>query len=210
MIKILIADDHPVVRMGVKQILEKVPDMEVADEANDGAEAIEKVTKKKFDVVLLDISMPGLGGLEVLKQLKRKIPSLPILLLSMHPEKQYAIRALKSGASGYLTKKSAPYELETAIRTVSQGEKYISTSLAKILASHLESYTDKPPHETLSNQEYQVFSMICAGKTQTEIAKDLDLSIKTISTYRNRIMKKMKMKNDVELSRYAMQNHLFD
>jgi DNA-binding NarL/FixJ family response regulator len=202
MIRILIADDHPVVRMGVKQILEKVPDMEVADEANDGAEAIEKVTKKKFDVVLLDISMPGLGGLEVLKQLKRKTPSLPILLLSMHPEKQYAIRALKSGASGYLTKKSAPYELETAIRTV--------TSLAKILASHLESYMDKPPHETLSNQEYQVFSMICAGKTQTEIAKDLDLSIKTISTYRNRIMKKMKMKNDVELSRYAMQNHLFD
>jgi DNA-binding NarL/FixJ family response regulator len=210
MIRILIADDHPVVRMGVKQILEKVSDMEVKGEASDGAEALDKITKKKFDVVLLDISMPGIGGLEVLKQLKRKKPSLPVLLLSMHPEKQYAIRALKSGASGYLTKKSAPYELEKAIRTVSQGEKYISSSLAKILASHLESYMNRPPHETLSNQEYQVFSMICMGNTQTEIAQDLDLSIKTISTYRNRIMKKMKMKNDVELSRYAMQNHLFD
>lgn len=208
MIKILIADDHPIVRIGMKHIIEKDPNMIVADEASNGAEVLNKVSKDEFDVVLLDISMPGRGGLEVLEQLKAEMPNLPVLILSMHPEKQYAIRALKLGAMGYLTKASAPFELITAIQTVSQGKKYISSSLAVILASYLEADRGKQPHETLSNREYQVMCMICSGKSLTEIAEELSLSIKTISTYRARVLEKMKMKNDVELSHYAMQNHL--
>lgn len=208
MIKVLIADDHPIVRRGTKEIIEEAPDMVVADEASNGTEVLNKTLAGGFDVVLLDISMPGRGGMDILTELKGAKPDLPVLILSMHPEKQFAIRALKTGASGYLTKASAPYELITAIRTVSQGEKYISSSLARILASLLEENTEKKPHETLSNREYQVMCMVSSGKSVKEIADELCLSVKSISTYRTRILEKLKVKNDVELTHYAIQNKL--
>ncbi len=210
MLKILIADDHPIVRKGMKQIIEEAPDMMVADEAGNGVEVLNKVSKKYFDIVLLDISMPGRSGLEVLMELKKEKPDLPVLVMSMHPEEQYAIRALKSGASGYLTKASVPEELVTAIRKVSLGRKYISPSLAEILASDFGTDKEKPLHETLSNREYQVMCLIASGKTLTEIGDELALSVKTISTYRARILGKMNMKNNAELTHYAIQNHLVD
>lgn len=209
MIKILIADDHPVVRMGTKQIIEDASDMVVLDEAGDGDEVISKVHEKSFDVILLDISMPGRDGLDVLKQLQSEKPNIPVLILSMYTEEEYAIRALKSGASGYLTKESAPYELITALRTVSEGKKYISSSLAQILASSV-GISEKHPHNTLSEREYQVMQMICSGKNTTEIAKELSISVKTVSTYRTRTLKKMDLKNDVELTHYAIQNNLLN
>ncbi len=210
MIRILVADDHPIVRIGMKHIIEKDPGMIVADEASNGREVLNKVSKDCFDVVLLDISMPGRGGLDVLEQIKVEKPNLPVLILSMHSEKQYAIRALKIGAAGYLTKESAPKELITAIRKISQGEKYISSSLAAILVSYLETDREKQPHETLSNREYQVMCMIASGKKLTEIAEELSLSVKTVGTYRARTLEKMKVKNNVELSHYVMLNHLLD
>ncbi len=210
MIKILIADDHPVVRLGTKQIIEDASDMVVLDEAGDGDEVISKVYEKSFDVILLDISMPGRDGLDVLKQLQTERPNIPVLILSMYTEEEYAIRALRSGASGYLTKESAPYELITALRTVSEGKKYISSSLAQILASSVGTPDDIHPHNTLSEREYQVMQMICSGKNTPEIARELSISVKTVSTYRTRTLKKMNLKNDVELTHYAIQNHLLD
>ncbi len=210
MIKILIADDHPVVRKGLGEIIEETSDMEVADEASNGQEVLAKVFKKDFDVVLLDISMPGRSGLDILKELKSRLPKLAVLVLSIHPEEQYAVQVLKAGASGYLTKKSAPDELVTALRKVSTGGKYVSPSLAEKLASALETGTEKPPHETLSAREYEVMRKIALGKTVTEIARELFLSPKTISTYRTRILEKMGIKNNAELIRYAIKNRLVD
>ncbi len=210
MIKILIADDHPVVRMGMKHILEKDKGILVEDEASNGAEVLKKISKKDFDVILLDISMPGRDGLDVLKQIKEQKPDLPVLVLSMYPEKQYAIRVLKTGASGYLTKKSAPYELITAIRKVSVGSKYISPSVAERLAFYVETNENKNPQEKLSNREYQVMCMICAGKSTKEISEELCLSIQSISTYRSRILEKMSLKNNTELVLYAVKNNLID
>jgi two-component system invasion response regulator UvrY len=210
MIKILIADDHPVVRKGLREIIEETSDMEVADEASNGQEVLAKVFRKDFDVVLLDISMPGRSGLDILKELKSQLPKLAVLVLSIHPEEQYAVQVLKAGASGYLTKKSAPEELVTALRKVSAGGKYISPSLAEKLASALETGIEKPPHETLSAREYEVMRKIALGKTATEIARELFLSPKTISTYRSRILEKMGIKNNAELIRYAIKNRLVD
>jgi two-component system invasion response regulator UvrY len=210
MIKILIADDHPVVRKGLREIIEETSDMEVADEASNGQEVLAKVFKKDFDVVLLDISMPGRSGLDILKELKSQLPKLAVLVLSIHPEEQYAVQVLKVGASGYLTKKSAPDELVTALRKVSAGGKYVSASLAEKLASALEKGIEKPPHETLSAREYEVMRKIASGKTVTEIARELFLSPKTISTYRTRILEKMGIKNNAELIRYAIKNRLVD
>jgi DNA-binding NarL/FixJ family response regulator len=210
MINILIADDHTIVRKGLKQILAETPDMVVADEASNGYEVLEKVKKNDFDVLLLDISMPGKSGLDILKELKAEKPKLPVLVLSMYPEEQYAIRVLRAGASGYLTKESAPEELVVAMRKVAQGKKYVSPSLAEKLAFDLEMDTTKPPHEMLSDREYQVLCMIASGKTVGEIAENLLLSAKTISTYRARILEKMKMKNNAELTHYAIQNRLVD
>ena len=210
MIKILIADDHPVVRKGLREIIEETSDMEVADEASNGQEVLAKVFKKDFDVVLLDISMPGRSGLDILKELKSQLPKLAVLVLSIHPEEQYAVQVLKAGASGYLTKKSAPEELVSALRKVSAGGKYVSPSLAEKLASALETGREKPPHETLSAREYEVMRKIASGKTSTEIARELFLSPKTISTYRTRILEKMRMKNNAELIRYAIKNRLVD
>jgi len=210
MIKILIADDHAIVREGLKQIVHETPDMVVADEASNGQEMLNKVLKNDYDVLVLDISMPGRNGLDVLKQLKSLRPELPVLVLSIYPEAQYAVRTLRAGAAGYLTKQSAPEELVKAIRKVSRGRKYVSPSLAEKLAYDLEIKGEKPPHETLSDREYQVLRMITSGKTATEIAEELCLSVKTISTYRYRILEKMKMKSNAELIHYAIKNRLVD
>lgn len=210
MLRILIADDHPIVRQGLGQLIAKTTDMVVANEASNGLEVLNKARAIHCDVVLLDISMPDLNGLDIIRQLKKESPRLPILILSMHSEEQYAVRAFRAGASGYLTKQSAPDELLAAIRKVSMGGKYVSSSLAERLASDLEIGAEQLLHETLSNREYQVMLMIAAGKTVAEIAEELLLSVPTISTYRSRILQKMQMKNNVELANYVIQNQLLD
>jgi two-component system invasion response regulator UvrY len=210
MIRLLIADDHAIFREGLKHILAECPDVKIADEAKNGNEVLDKIWNAKYDMVLLDISMPGMSGIEVLKQLRIERPKLPVLVLSMHPEEQYAIRVLRAGASGYLTKESAPDELITAIRKISQGGKYITSSLAERLAVEMDIDSEKPLHELLSDREYQVLRVIAAGKTIKQIAEDLSLSIKTVSTYRGRIMEKMKMKTNAELIHYAIKHQLLD
>jgi len=208
MIRILVVDDHTIVRQGLKQILGEEKDMNVVEEASNGQEALQKIGKNEYDCVLLDISMPGRSGLEVLKDIKALRPKLPVLILSMHSEELYAIRALRAGASGYLTKASASEELIGAIRKVAAGRKYVSTSLAEKLAVELDTDASKPPHETLSDREYQVMIMLASGKTVKEIADEVCLSVKTISTYRTRIMEKMNLKKNAELTLYAIQHHL--
>lgn len=210
MLKILVVDDHPVVRQGLKRIIAETYGGIVIDEACNGREAINKVRETDYDVVLLDISLPDLHGLDVLKQLKSEKPKLPILILSIHPEEQYALRVLRHGASGYLTKDSAPDELIAAIQKVSSGGKYISHSLAEKLASNLNTDVEKPLHDILSDREYQVLCLIASGKATKDIAEELLLSVKTVSTYRSRILSKMAMKNNAELIRYGVQNQLID
>jgi DNA-binding NarL/FixJ family response regulator len=182
--------------------------MSVVDEATTGQEVLKKVAKSDYDVILLDISMPGRNGLDILHELRSKKPKIPVLVLSIYPEDQYAVRVLKIGAAGYLTKESVPEELITAIRKVAQGRKYISATLAEKLAIDLEFDSEKPVHEYLSDREYQVLCLLASGKRLKDIADELDLSIKTISTYRTRILDKMKMKNNAEMIRYALQNKL--
>lgn len=210
MIRILVADDHAVVREGLKQILSGMPDLIVVGEASDGYQALEQARKGGFDLVLLDIAMPRLSGLEVLKQLKAEKNDVPILMLSMYPEEQYAVRTLKAGASGYLTKESAPEELIAAVRKVSQGGKYVSSFLAEKLAEYLQSERERPLHELLSDREYQVVIMIASGKTVSEIASALSLSVKTVSTNRSRALAKMGMKTNSEITHYAIRNGLVD
>ena len=208
MIRILVADDHAVVREGIKQILASQEDIVVADEAGSGSETLAKVMKQSFDLILLDISMPGRSGVEVMEEIKALYPKIPVLILSMHPEEQYAVRMLRAGAAGYLTKASAPQELISAIRKVSRGGKYITLSLAEKLAFELDDRLDKPLHEKLSNREYQVMLMLASGKFVGEVAEELCLSAKTVSTYRARIMEKMNMKKNAELTLYAVKNNL--
>lgn len=210
MIKILIADDHAIVRRGLKQILTETADMVVAGEAHNGQELLEKMRSDQWDVIVLDISMPGRGGLDILKQLKSERPKLPVLMLTIHPEDQYAVRVLRAGASGYLTKESAPDHLVEAIRKVARGGKYISPHLAERLAFNLESISERPLHEALSDREFQVLRLIASGKTVKEIGEELSLSVKTISTYRSRILEKMKMKNNAEMTHYAIQQKLVE
>ena len=210
MIRILVADDHAVVRQGVIQILADVPDMLVKDEAQNGTETMDKILKYEYDVILLDISMPGRSGLEILEDIKAQRPKLSVLILSMHPEEQYAVRALRAGASGYLTKASAPQELIGAIRKVAGGGKYVTVSLAEKLADEMEIDVQKPPHERLSNREHQVMLMLAGGKSVSDIADELCLSVKTISTYRTRVLSKMGMKKNAELTLYAVHNNLID
>lgn len=210
MIKILIADDHPIIRKGLREIIEGTSDIVVADEACNGQEVLEKALKNDFDVVVLDISMPDRNGIDVLKQLKSKRPELSVLVLSIHREEQYALQALREGASGYLTKESTPNELITAIRKVSIKSKYISPSLAEKLAFDLVNNLERPPHKALSSREYEVMCMIASGKTVREIAGELSLSDKTVSTYRSRILEKMDMRNSAELTHYAIKNRLVE
>ncbi len=208
MIRILIADDHFIVREGLKQIVSDVPDMMVVDEASDGQEALRKAFGWSFDIVILDISMPVKSGLDVLQELKQQKPDANVLILSVHPEEHYAMRVLKAGASGYLTKESAPDELVMAIRRISQGRKYITATLAEKLAGVVERPADVPLHSTLSEREFRVMVMIASGYSIKEISERLFLSIKTVSTYRTRILKKMNFKNNSELIRYSIENGL--
>lgn len=206
--RILVADDHPIVRAGLVKIVNNDPDVYVADEVCTCQETLEKVVAEHYDIVVLDITMPDGSGLDVLKEIRKNKPDLPVLILSIHPEDQYAVRTLKAGASGYLTKKSAPNELMNAIRTVSQGKRYISATLSDHLASVLGDKSDKSSHEMLSDREYEIMLMLAAGKTNKCIGKDLGLSEKTISTYRSRIVAKMNITSNTELARYALDNNL--
>ena len=208
MTNILIADDHMIVREGLKQILVDTPDMVVTDEAKNGEEALSKALGSDFDVVVLDIALPDKSGLEVLRQIKDHKPKLPVLMLSMYPEDQFALRALKAGASGYLNKESAPEELINALRKASNGAKYISDTLLEEIADTLDFTTERPAQEMLSDREFQVLCLIASGKSVKEIAGKLEINIKTVSTYRLRILEKMRMKNNSELTYYAVKNQL--
>lgn len=210
LIKVFIADDHAIVREGLKQILAETRDIVVAGEAENGVDALKLFRRSGCHVMLLDISMPDRSGIEVLKLVKKEKPELAVLMLSMHREDQYAIRSLKAGAAGYLTKQSAPRELVTAIRQVAEGLKYISPALAQELANHVGEDHEAPPHETLSDREYQTLTMIASGKTVGAIAKELSLSVKTVSEYRARLLVKMKLKNSAELTHYAIKNQLIE
>jgi two-component system, NarL family, invasion response regulator UvrY len=209
-IRVFIADDHAIVRAGLKQILAEERDISVVGEAETGLDAIKLFRKSRCNVLLLDISLPDRNGIEVLKQIKDDKPELAVLMLSMHREDQYAIRSLKAGASGYLTKQSAPRELVNAIRQVAGGQRYVSAQLAQVLAAQIGENHDKPAHENLSDREYQTLMMIASGKTVSEIAKELSLSVKTISEYRSRLLAKMNLKTSAELTHYAIRNQLID
>jgi DNA-binding NarL/FixJ family response regulator len=210
MIRILVADDHPVVRQGIRQIVSAAGDMTVIEEATTGHELLERSRVVEHDVVSLDLSMPETNGLDLIKQLKRERPKVPVMVLTMYPEDQFAIRALKAGAAGYLMKDSVPSELLGAVRKIVAGGRYLSARLAERLAGYLSDDAEKPLHERLSDREYQVFRMIAAGKSTRIIAAELSLSIKTIGTYRSRIFEKMKMKSPAELAAYVVRNQLAD
>jgi two-component system, NarL family, invasion response regulator UvrY len=208
--RVLIADDHAVFRRGLRETLAEIFLKATFGEAKTAQETVELVRRHHWDVVILDISMPGKTGLDILDELKRLRPRLPILLLSMHPEEQFARRALKAGAAGYLTKESVPEELKEAVRKVVAGGRYVSATLAEKLAVDLREGADTPLHELLSDREFQVLRMIASGKTVKDIAEELSLSIKTVSTYRARILEKSGMKTNAELIRYALQSQLVD
>ena len=210
MLRILIADDHPIVRAGIRQVIENNFKLDTLDEVSTSQAVLDKVWHQHYDIVLLDISMPGRSGLEVLKQLRREQYTTPILILSVHPEKQFAIRALKAGASGYLTKMSATDELVDAIHVILKGEKYISSSLARALAEYVESGIRAAPHETLTDREFEVFTMIADGRSPREMGQTLSLSVKTISAHRANILRKMNMRSNAELVRYALEKGLIE
>lgn len=209
-IHVLIADDHAIVRQGLKQILSETEDLVVAGEADDGVEALHLARQQEWNVFLLDVSMPNRNGIDTLKQLKKEFPKLPVLILSMHPEEQYAVRALKAGASGYLTKQSAPEQLVTAIRQVAGGRKYVSPTVAMQLADAIanDSDSEQPPHELLSDREYEVLKLIATGRTLTQIAEELNLAVATISTFRARILTKLGLSSTAELIRYGLEHGL--
>ena len=210
MVRVLVADDHAVVREGLKKILADTEGMKVVAEAVDGAQVVERLRGGGVDVVVLDISMPGISGIEVIEHIRREYPSVYVLVLSVHPEDRYAIRVLRAGASGYLMKESAPDELVAALRRVSEGRKYVSSSLGEKLAIGLERGTDREPHEALSDREYEVLRRLASGQTIKQIADELALSAKTVSNYRSRLMRKMRMHSNAELTRYAITHGLLD
>ncbi len=208
MIRVLIADDHAIVRKGLRQIVkEQGSGMEI-DEAENGQQVIEKIQLVTYDILVLDISMPGRDGLDILQEVRHSMPSLPVLILSMHPEEQYAIRMLKSGASGYLTKDCAPDQLVPAIQKIARGGKYVSDTLAERLLFDLTGQSSQQPHELLSDREYSVLLLIGQGRTPTEIAEQLLLSVKTVSTYRTRILEKLNLQTTAELIRYVIERSL--
>ena len=210
MIRIVVADDHPIVREGLKQLLSAAGDLAVVGEAQNGYEVLDRVRALAFDVLLLDMSMPGKSGIELIKQVHVEKPKLRILVLSMHEEQQYAVRAIKAGAAGYLTKESATAQLVSAIRKVAGGGAFITDSVAQQLALGAMPQTEGPPHSTLSDREFQVFRELVSGKAVSDIAEQLNLSVKTVSTHKARIMQKMNMSNPAELIRYALQHRLVD
>ncbi|NOZ73497.1 MAG: response regulator transcription factor [Chloroflexi bacterium] len=209
MIKVLVVDDHAVVRRGLLQILSEAPDITVAAEAASGREALQALDLEVFDVLVLDISLPDMDGIEVLKQAHSRQPGLAVLILSIHPEKQYALRVLKAGAAGYLSKDSSPDELVSAIRKVASGQCYVSLSLAERLAERVgPNAPAEPAYETLSDREYEVMCLLAAGKTVSEIANELSLGVTTVSSYRTRILHKLDLKNTAEIIRYALERGL--
>jgi DNA-binding NarL/FixJ family response regulator len=210
MISIFIADDHALIREGFKKILNMEKDIKVVDEGKNAFETIRYVEKNDFNVLILDINLPDKNGMDVLKEVKVIKPELYVLILSMHPEDRFAIRAIKAGASGYITKESAPDELVKAIRKVSGGGKYISPNLAESLFFNLQLKSDKPVHEILSDREFQVLRLIASGKSMGDIAIELNLAVTTISTYRSRILEKLNLKTNAELIHYAIMNNLTD
>ena len=208
MLRILIADDHTVVRKGLKQILlDEFPNAKI-EEVPDAEGLIKNVMQAQWDVVVSDLSMPGRSGLDALQQIKLSYPNLPVLILSIHPEEQYALRSLKAGASGYLSKDTAPDELVKAVEKVLLGKKYISHTIAEKLANTFSSDSDKHLHENLSNREFDVMKLLANGKSVSEIAEMLSLSVTTVSTYRTRVMKKMNLKSNSDLTKYAIENKL--
>lgn len=205
--RFLIADDHAIFREGIKQVIASTSGPAMVEEAATGVEAVKKVTANRYDLVLLDISMPGRNGLDILMELKRIRPEVAVVMLSMYPEEQYAIRAFRAGASGYVTKGCSPGELLTAMQRVMSGKKYVSPALAEVLVS-TEGGSEKPLHMDLSNREYQVLCMLASGKTLSRVAAELTLSIKTVSTHRAHLLKKMNLQNNAELTRYALEHQL--
>jgi DNA-binding NarL/FixJ family response regulator len=210
MVRVVIADDHTIVREGLKQLLLAAGSIEIAGEARDGFEVLKLAREKEFDVLLLDLSMPGKSGMDLIKQVKNERPRVRILVLSMHQEHQYAVRAIKAGASGYLTKDSASTQLVSAIEKVAGGGAFISAEVAEQLALGAMPQTEGPPHASLSDREYQVFRMLVSGKAVSEIANELNLSVKTVSTHKARLMEKMGIDNPAELVRYALKHRLVD
>jgi DNA-binding NarL/FixJ family response regulator len=210
MIRVFIVDDHPIFREGLRKVISGVPDMEVVGEAADGSEALRKMSASKYDVVILDLGLPGTAGLDVLRTLKAKRPSIPVIIMSIHTEEEYAVRVLKEGASGYLTKETVPVDLIKAIRKALTGGLYVSDSLGERFAGELLGNTENKPHESLSKREYQIFRLIVKGKSAKEIAREVSLARPTVSTYRARILDKMKMKTNAELVRYAVKQNLED
>lgn len=208
MIRVLVADDHPLLRSGLKQAFAEEADVAVVGEAEDSDQVLRRIDEQEWDVVVLDIAMPGRGGLDALREIRKRRPTLPVLILSMHPEDQFAVRAIKAGASGYLSKSNASGEIVRAIRKVLTGKKYVSPSLAETLANALESDGDDLPHERLSDREFQVMCKIASGKTVSQIAVEISLSVKTVSTYRARVLEKMNMRTNSDLTRYAIQKGL--
>ncbi|MCB1916300.1 MAG: response regulator transcription factor [Rhodocyclaceae bacterium] len=209
-IRVLIADDHSIVRQGLRQILSETEDLAVSGEAANGVEALQQLRQDSYDVVLMDVSMPDRNGIDALKLIRKEFPRLPVLMLSMYPEEQYAIRALKAGAAGYLNKQSAPEQLVTAIRQVASGKKYVSASLAEELANAITDDDDRPLHERLSDREYQTLCLIASGKTLTQIGEELNLSVKTVSVYRARLLEKMRLSNNAELTHYGLKHGLVE
>jgi DNA-binding NarL/FixJ family response regulator len=210
MLRVLIADDHAVVRQGLRQILGDIPELSVVGEAQNGEDTLSQVRAQPWDVLVLDMSMPGRGGLDILKDVRRERPETRVLVLSMHPEDQFAVRMLKAGASGYLTKETATDELVKAVRKVMTGGKYISPTLAEKLAFDVDADSDRPLHDKLSDREFQVMGRLAAGRTVQEIADELMLSPKTISTYRARVLEKLGLKSNAELIHYAIGNKLVE
>ncbi len=210
MIKVLVVDDHALIRKGLKQILDDTDDLRVTGEAETGMQAIKMARKNAYDLVLLDIGMPDKHGIDVLKQLKLDQPQLQVLILSMHPDDQYAMRSLRAGAAGYLNKQSAPAQLVSAIRQVASGKKYISNELAEQLANDLTHDHQELPHKTLSNREYQTLCLMASGKSLSEMADIMSLSAKTVSVYRSRMLEKMNLRNNAEAIRYALNHHLIE
>jgi DNA-binding NarL/FixJ family response regulator len=208
MINVLIADDHAIVRRGLKQILAETDDIVVAGEAGDGRAVLSQLAERDWSVLVLDINMPGRSGLDILRDIKLLRPALPVLILSVHAEEQMATRMLKAGAAGYLNKESAPEELVNAIRKVHSGGKYVSAAQAERMITDFATGNNKLPHETLSDREYEILCLIASGKTPTQIARQLSLSVKTVSTYRTRLLEKMNLQTSAELTHYAIKSGL--